>query len=89
MAVSNIGNFSSAIAVGCQRDTARDRRWLAAFAAETAGWLTCVAALRLAPLALVQAVTASGVAVLAFAAAGTCPGWPGASRPPSCWRWPG
>jgi hypothetical protein len=47
----------------------RDRRWLTAFAAETAGWLLYVAALRLAPLALVQAVTASGVAVLAFATA--------------------
>ena len=46
-----------------------DRRWLAAFAAETAGWLMYVAALRLAPLALVQAVAASGVAVLAFATA--------------------
>ena len=46
-----------------------DRRWLKAFAAETAGWLMYVAALRLAPLALVQAVTASGVAVLAFATA--------------------
>jgi len=47
----------------------RDRRWLTAFATETAGWLMYVAALRLAPLALVQAVTASGVAVLAFATA--------------------
>jgi len=47
----------------------RDRHWLTAFAAETAGWLMYVAALRLAPLALVQAVTASGVAVLAFATA--------------------
>ena len=46
-----------------------DRRWLAAFGAETAGWLMYVAALRLAPLALVQAVVASGVAVLAFATA--------------------
>jgi hypothetical protein len=45
----------------------RDRRWLTAFAAETAGWLMYVAALRLAPLALVQAVTASGIAVLALA----------------------
>ena len=48
---------------------ARDRRWLLAFAAESAGWLLYVAALRLAPLALVQAVVASGVAVLAFATA--------------------
>ena len=46
-----------------------DRRWLRAFGAETAGWLMYVAALRLAPLALVQAVVASGVAVLAFATA--------------------
>src|SRR5215469_1610787 len=47
----------------------RDRRWLIAFAAESAGWLMYVAALRLAPLALVQSVVASGVAVLAFATA--------------------
>lgn len=46
-----------------------DPRWLAAFGAETAGWLMYVAALRLAPLALVQGVAASGVAVLAFATA--------------------
>jgi hypothetical protein len=47
----------------------RDRRWMLAFGAESAGWLMYVAALRLAPLALVQAVVASGVAVLAFATA--------------------
>ena len=47
----------------------REPRWLVAFGAESAGWLVYVAALRLAPLALVQAVTASGVAVLAFATA--------------------
>src|SRR6185437_7088554 len=46
-----------------------DRRWLLAFGAETAGWLMYVAALRLAPLSLVQGVAASGVAVLAFATA--------------------
>lgn len=46
-----------------------NRRWLAAFATESAGWLAYLAALRFAPLALVQAVTASGVAVLAFATA--------------------
>jgi drug/metabolite transporter (DMT)-like permease len=46
-----------------------NRRWLAAFGAESAGWLMYVAALRLAPLALVQAVVASGLAVLAFATA--------------------
>jgi drug/metabolite transporter (DMT)-like permease len=46
-----------------------NRRWVMAFGAETAGWLMYVAALRLAPLALVQAVVASGVGVLAFATA--------------------
>ena len=46
-----------------------DRQWLIAFGAESAGWLMYVAALLLAPLALVQSVVASGVAVLAFATA--------------------
>lgn len=45
------------------------RAWLVGFATESAGWLVYVAALRLAPLALVQAVCASGIAVLAFATA--------------------
>jgi len=43
-----------------------DRDWLLGFATETAGWLVYVAALRLAPLSLVQAVSASGIAVLAL-----------------------
>src|ERR1700738_3050904 len=47
----------------------RERRWLLAFGAATTGWLMYVAALRLAPRALVQGVGASGVAVLAFASA--------------------
>ncbi len=47
----------------------RDRRWLAAFGTETVGWLIYGAALGLAPLALVQAVVVSAVAVLAFATA--------------------
>src|SRR5258708_3783754 len=56
----------------------RDRRWLKAFATESAGWLLYVAALRLAPLALVQGVTASGVAALAFVTARGHP--PGLAR---------
>src|SRR5260370_25009930 len=36
-----------------------DRRWLTAFATESAGWLMYVAALRLAPLARVQAAAGS------------------------------
>ena len=43
----------------------RSRDWLIAFATETAGWIVYVVALRLAPLSLVQAVSASGIAVLA------------------------
>jgi drug/metabolite transporter (DMT)-like permease len=43
-----------------------NRGWLIGFATETAGWLVYVAALRLAPLSLVQAVSASGIAVLAL-----------------------
>jgi hypothetical protein len=46
-----------------------NRAWLLAFSTETAGWLLYVTALRLAPVALVQAVCASGIAVLAFATA--------------------
>jgi hypothetical protein len=42
------------------------RRWLGGFATESAGWLVYVAALRLAPISLVQAVSASGIAVLAL-----------------------
>jgi len=51
-----------------------DRRWLTGFATETAGWLVYVAALRLAPISLVQAVCASGIAFLALASAHGHPG---------------
>ena len=44
----------------------RSRSWLIGFATETAGWIIYVVALRLAPLSLVQAVCASGIAVLAL-----------------------
>ena len=43
-----------------------NRAWLIGFGTETAGWLVYVAALGLAPLSLVQAVSASGIAVLAL-----------------------
>jgi hypothetical protein len=45
------------------------RAWLRGFAFETGGWLVYVAALRLAPLALVQGVGAAGIGILALAAA--------------------
>jgi hypothetical protein len=47
----------------------RDRDWRKGFATESAGWLLYVAALRLAPLSLVQAVGAGGIGVLALLAA--------------------
>jgi hypothetical protein len=49
----------------------RSRRWLTGFAAETAGFGLYVAAVALAPLALVQAVAAGGIGVLAFLVAKT------------------
>jgi len=47
-----------------------DRQWMIGFAAEGGGWLVYLVALRLAPLSLVQAVNASGVAVLAYLSTG-------------------
>jgi hypothetical protein len=46
-----------------------DRVWLSGFAMETAGFGLYVAALALAPLALVQSVGAGGIGLLAFASA--------------------
>jgi hypothetical protein len=44
----------------------RSSGWRVGFATETTGWLVYVTALALAPLSLVQAVSASGIAVLAL-----------------------
>ena len=46
-----------------------DRGWLGAFAMESGGFILYVAAVRLAPLALVQSITAGGIGVLAVATA--------------------
>jgi hypothetical protein len=46
-----------------------DRSWLLGFAMETGGFLLYVAALVLAPLSLVQAISAGGIGILAFASA--------------------
>lgn len=51
-----------------------DRSWLRAFATESVGWLIYVAALRIAPLSLVQAVGASGIAALALVSVEGRPG---------------
>jgi hypothetical protein len=48
------------------RALVRTSAWLVGFAAEIGSWLVYFIALRLAPLALVQSVAASGVAVLAL-----------------------
>jgi hypothetical protein len=48
------------------RALVRTRAWLIGLAAEIGSWLVYFTALRLAPLALVQSVAASGVAVLAL-----------------------
>ncbi len=45
------------------------RGWLTAFAMESGGFILYVIALRLAPLALVQSITAGGIGVLAIATA--------------------
>jgi hypothetical protein len=46
-----------------------DRSWLIGFALESAGFALYVVALALAPLALVQSITAGGIGVLAFVSA--------------------
>jgi hypothetical protein len=46
-----------------------DRAWLLGFALESLGFLIYVAALALAPLSLVQSISAGGIGVLAFASA--------------------
>jgi hypothetical protein len=45
------------------------RAWLLGFGVESAGWIVYVVALRIAPLSLVQAVSAAGIGVLALASA--------------------
>jgi hypothetical protein len=48
------------------RSLAGNRRWLIGFLGGIGGWVLYVAALRLAPLSLVQAASAGGIAVLAL-----------------------
>src|SRR5206468_755861 len=46
-----------------------DRSWLAGFALESGGFALYVAALALAPLTLVQSISAGGIGILAFVSA--------------------
>jgi drug/metabolite transporter (DMT)-like permease len=48
------------------RSLLTDRHWMTGFVAETAGFLCYVGALALAPLALVQSLSAGGIGILAF-----------------------
>ena len=73
-AVASMPPFSWRRPVAFVSSLLGSRAWVAAFGTETVGWLLYVAALRLAPLALVQAVCASGIAVLALATARGHPG---------------
>jgi hypothetical protein len=63
--------------LGSLRLLAASRRWLAGFFVGLAGWALYVAALKLAPLSLVQAVSAGGLGLLALLQWLT----PGAERP--------
>jgi len=66
--------FSARRPVQFVRTLLGNATWRLAFGVECAGWLVYLAALRLAPLSLVQAVCASGIAVLAFVSVGGHPG---------------
>jgi drug/metabolite transporter (DMT)-like permease len=65
-AANTLPRLSARRPLASARVLAGSRAWLAGFAAETAGWIVYLAALRLAPLALVQTVGAAGIAVLAL-----------------------
>jgi hypothetical protein len=65
-AVSKLPELSPRHPVRSLLTVMRSRAWLVGFGVETTGFLLYVAAVRLAPLALVQAVSAAGIAVLAL-----------------------
>jgi hypothetical protein len=69
-AVRTLPPLSPAHPLHAARVLVRNRPWLVAFGTESAGWIVYLAALALAPLALVQAVGAGGIAVLALAGTG-------------------
>lgn len=73
-AVTGMQRFSARRPLRFVTTLVRDRRWVVGFGVESASWLVYVAALLLAPIALVQAVCASGIAVLAFLTAHGHPG---------------
>jgi hypothetical protein len=65
-AVDNLSRVSAHRPLAAARILFSSRPWKIGFLLETLGWAIYVAALRLAPLALVQAVSASGIGILAL-----------------------
>ncbi|MCW3029497.1 MAG: hypothetical protein JWN81_2708 [Solirubrobacterales bacterium] len=68
-AVTELAGLSLRRPVQSLRLLLASRAWLAGFAMETSGFVMYVAALALAPLALVQSVAAGGIGILAVASA--------------------
>jgi hypothetical protein len=73
-AVAAMPTLSLRRPVEAVRTLLRNRAWLVSFGVESVGWLLYLAALRLAPLSLVQGVGASGIAALAIFSAHGHPG---------------
>lgn len=73
-AVHQMPRFSLQRPFELLKEVLANRDWLLSFGAESAGWLLFLAALRLAPIALVQGIGASGIAVLAIASTRGRPG---------------
>jgi hypothetical protein len=65
-AANQLPRLSARHPIAAVRSLISSRPWLIGLSLETGGWIVYLAALRLAPLALVQAVGASGIAVLAL-----------------------
>jgi hypothetical protein len=68
-ATSELPRLSPRRPLALLRALLSDRRWVRGFALETGGFALYVAALALAPLALVQSVGAAGIGLLAIASA--------------------
>jgi hypothetical protein len=72
-AASGLPRLSVLRPVRSLRSLAGNLRWLTGFLAGVGGWVFYVVALRLAPLSLVQAASAGGIAVLAVGTGGLRP----------------
>lgn len=73
-AVASMPELSVRRPVATVRLLLHSKAWLVSFGVESAGWILYLAALRLAPLSLVQGVGAAGIAALAVFSAHGHPG---------------